>query len=84
MDPIRGGNRGGRDQFSWDAVKEDKYRENYLGHSVKAPMGRRQKGKDLEWYSKKKADVEDELQRIKEQEAQVMASALYLLQFGWF
>lgn len=26
---------GGRDQFSWDNVKNDKEREYYLGHSVK-------------------------------------------------
>ena len=33
--PTRGGNRGGKDQFKWEDVKEDKDRENYLGkHSV--------------------------------------------------
>ncbi|KAK6144229.1 hypothetical protein DH2020_021049 [Rehmannia glutinosa] len=42
--PTRGGVRGGRDQFSWDDVKVDKHRENYLGHSIKAPVGRWQKG----------------------------------------
>ncbi|CAK7325213.1 unnamed protein product [Dovyalis caffra] len=41
--PSRGGVRGGRDQFSWDDVKADKHRENYLGHSIKAPVGRWQK-----------------------------------------
>ena len=29
--PSRGGVRGGQDQFSWDDVKMDKHRENYLG-----------------------------------------------------
>lgn len=38
------GTRGGQDQFKWEDVKSDKYRENYLGHSVKAPLGRWQKG----------------------------------------
>uniref|UniRef100_A0A3Q7IPS1 Multiple myeloma tumor-associated protein 2-like N-terminal domain-containing protein n=1 Tax=Solanum lycopersicum TaxID=4081 RepID=A0A3Q7IPS1_SOLLC len=41
--PTRGGVRGGRDQFSWDDVKVDKHRENYIGHSIKAAVGRWQK-----------------------------------------
>ncbi|XP_073118703.1 uncharacterized protein [Henckelia pumila] len=41
--PSRGGVRGGRDQFSWDDVKVDKHRENYLGHNLKAPVERWQK-----------------------------------------
>ncbi|KAK9727563.1 hypothetical protein K7432_001730 [Basidiobolus ranarum] len=79
--PTRGGVRGGQDQFSWDDVKEDKYRENYLGHSVKAPVGRWQKGKDLLWYehSKEAADKRaEELRAIKEAEADAMAEALGL------
>lgn len=31
-------------EFSWEDVKVDKHRENYLGHSIKAPVGRWQKG----------------------------------------
>ena len=30
-EPSRGGTRGGKDQFVWENVKVDKYRENYLG-----------------------------------------------------
>jgi hypothetical protein len=31
-------------EFKWDDVKNDKYRENYLGHSLNAPVGRWYKG----------------------------------------
>lgn len=30
----RGGVRGGQDQFSWEDVKTDKQRENYLGKGL--------------------------------------------------
>ena len=39
-----GGTRGGQDQFKWEDVKSDVHRENYLGHSLLAPVGRWQRG----------------------------------------
>lgn len=82
--PTRGGVRGGRDQFSWEDVKVDKHRENFLGHSIKAPVGRWQKGKDLHWYARDKKSslnvdaAKEEIKLIKEQEEQAMREALGL------
>uniref|UniRef100_A0A1E1X1Z1 Putative kinase phosphorylation protein n=1 Tax=Amblyomma aureolatum TaxID=187763 RepID=A0A1E1X1Z1_9ACAR len=79
--PVRGGTRGGADQFNWEDVKDDKYRENYLGHSLRAPVGRWQKGKDLTWYAKEKSQAastsrESEIAAAKRAEEEAMLAAL--------
>lgn len=77
--PTRGGVRGGRDQFSWENVKTDKDRECYLGHSLMAPVGRWQEGKDLHWYAKegqKDQKANKEFLKAREIEEQALMAAL--------
>ncbi|KAI1477941.1 kinase phosphorylation protein-domain-containing protein [Daldinia eschscholtzii] len=84
------GSRGGVN-FNWEDVATSTHRENYLGHSLKAPVGRWAKGKDLTWYAKADASTsteteqekaarerKEELKRIKEAEEDALARALGL------
>ena len=84
------GPRGGRGDFKWSDVQGSSHRENYLGHSLMAPVGRWQRGKDLNWYAKADADAsngdnpaeraarerKEEIRRIKEAEEDALARAL--------
>ncbi|KAG2026016.1 hypothetical protein GB937_002159 [Aspergillus fischeri] len=89
MDLVAGvrkeGSRGGRGEFKWSDVKDSAHRENYLGHSLMAPVGRWQQGRDLQWYAKGETTAEEqarrereELQRVKQAEEEAMARALGL------
>jgi hypothetical protein len=79
--PTRGGVRGGKDQFDWANVKTDKDRECYLGHSLMAPVGRWQDGKDLTWYAKENKVEQDrkkteEFMSAKKAEEDALMAAL--------
>ncbi len=89
----KSGSRGGAGDFKWSEVQTSSHRENYLGHSLMAPVGRWQKNRDLNWYAKgESADsggnesAEDkaarqraeEIKRVKEAEEDALSRALGL------
>ncbi|POV99388.1 hypothetical protein PSTT_13834 [Puccinia striiformis] len=83
--PVRGGTRGGQGDFKWTDVADDKDRENYLGHSILAPVGRWQKNKDITWYNKDGGAIDEderlrakreEIARIKAAEEDALSAAL--------
>jgi hypothetical protein len=84
------GSRGGTGDFKWSDVQSSTRRENYLGHSLMAPVGRWQKGKVLDWYAKgdtenKEGETDtqraarerkEEIRLVKEAEQDALARAL--------
>jgi hypothetical protein len=92
MDLVAGvrkeGSRGGTADFKWSDVQASGRRENYLGHSLMAPVGRWQKNKDLNWYAKAEGaatttaeedarkEREEEIRRIKQAEQEALSAAL--------
>ena len=78
-DESRPGSRGGKDQFSWDAIREDKRRAYYLGNSLKVPYSRGDT-RPSDWYltsststttfprNTSKADLEAERRAVIEAE----------------
>ena len=78
---IRPGARGGRDQFSWDQVKEDKQRLNYLGSSIHGVPDKFKKGPETFWYAKENKTIpdskgNDEIEMVKNKEKQIMEALL--------
>ena len=85
---LRGGNRGGRDQFDWDKIRLLPYKERecYLGYT--SQIGFLDKGgkwRKKDWWTKEN-DLEnedkirqEEIKRIQSEDEMRIKAALYIL-----
>lgn len=79
---IRPGVRGGRDQFNWNQVKEDKQRLNYLGSSIHGVPDKFKRGRpETFWYAKEektitKVSEKSEIVEVQAKERQMMEKLL--------
>lgn len=81
--PPREGTRGGWEDFNWDSLKSQSNadRDYYLGASAKVGVCTRGRFEKFDWWTKKKEigiveGVDDELQRVKRFEHQLLEEAL--------
>jgi len=82
----RGGNRGGKDQFNWEDVRGDKYKDYYIGQSMKINTGNWwnrgigilnvEKGRGDK--TKEQLVSDSEISKVKQEEQQLMMEALGL------
>lgn len=86
--PVRGGTRGGRDQFNWDDVKLDKYKENYIGQTERTirPTFNCPKPNSLWWTKNDGSSTQQghpaaDIRSVKQEEDQLMLQALYVSKF---
>jgi len=81
---IREGCRGGREQFKWDSLKEQEFkdREQYLGVSTKVGlMGKFGRYQVNDWYARKRdtaESIESERGAVQKYEDELMQEALGL------
>lgn len=81
---IKDGCRGGREQFTWNSIKEQEFkdRESYLGQSTKVgQMGKFGKYYLHDWYARKRdttASIAEERGAVQAYEEELMQEALGL------